>query len=104
MPETNATLERTIDQGTIDLETGEFPLVLATQGEATDGNVLNIRGASIPDSIPLQVNHQNSPLQTIGSVFGIRKGTKQGLPVLRAIARIELDGEGPKRRSAETSP
>ena len=45
MPETNATLERAIDQGAIDLEPGEFPIILATQGEATDGNILNIRGA-----------------------------------------------------------
>jgi hypothetical protein len=37
-----ADIERAVDG--IDLETGSFPMILATQGEAVDGNILNIRG------------------------------------------------------------
>lgn len=87
-----ADIERAVEA--IDLETGSFPMILATQGEAADGSILNIRGAAEVDRIPLQLNHQNSPAQTLGSISQIRPGTKQGLPVLRAIGRIELEGEG----------
>ena len=89
-------LERTIhiDREKINPETGEFPLVLATQGEATDGNILNIRGADIPERMPLQLAHANSPTQTLGSIFSVRQGQKKGLPVLRATGKIDLEGEG----------
>ena len=59
-----ATIERTNGESPIDLETGEFPLVLATQGESADGHILNIAGASAPGRIPLQVDHSNSALGT----------------------------------------
>jgi hypothetical protein len=87
-----ADIERAVDA--IDLETGSFPMILATQGEAADGSILSIRGAAEVERIPLQLNHQNSPAQTLGSISQIRPGTKQGLPILRAIGRIELEGEG----------
>ncbi len=91
------TVERTfeIERGSIDMETGEFPLVLATQGEASDGNILNIRGANIPERMPLQLNHANSPTETLGSILSTRQAQKNGLPVLRATGQIELTGEGP---------
>jgi hypothetical protein len=69
-------------------------MILATQGEAVDGNILNVRGAAEVERIPLQLNHRNSPVETLGSIFQVRQGTKRGLPVLRAIGRIELEGEG----------
>jgi len=83
-----------LERGSIDLETGEFPMVLATQGEASDGHILNIRGGNVPAKMPLQINHANSPAKTIGSIFDGRRGTKNGLPVLRATGQIELGGEG----------
>ncbi len=91
------TVERTfeLERGSIDLETGEFPLILATQGEASDGNILNIRGANIPERMPLQLNHANSPTETLGSILSTRQAQKNGLPVLRATGQIELTGEGP---------
>ena len=94
----NTPLERTyeIERGSIDLKTGQFPMILATEGEASDGHVLNLRGATIPDKMPLQISHANSPLQTLGSITQVSLGTKQGQRVLRAVGEIELGGEGPQ--------
>ena len=91
-------LERTfeIERGSIDLETGKFPMVLASEGEATDGHVLNLRGATVPDQMPLQVAHANSPLETLGSITQAKLGTKGNTRVLRAMGEIEMGGEGPK--------
>lgn len=90
------TLERKfeIERGSIDLETGKFPLVLASEGEASDGHILNIRGAHIPDKIPLQIAHANSPLETLGSITQAATGTKAGVRVIRAMGEIEMGGEG----------
>ncbi len=90
------TLERSfeIERGSIDLETGEFPIILATEGEATDGHMLNVRGGSIPDQIPLQVAHANSPLQTLGSITQSRQGTKGNLrcsAIIRTPHRRQLE-------------
>jgi hypothetical protein len=92
------TLERTfeIERGGIDLESGSFPMILASEGEASDGHVLNIRGASIPEKMPLQLSHANSPLDTLGSITHASTGTKAGVRVLRAIGKIEMGGEGPQ--------
>ena len=99
MPEQTQTLTATIERAfeedsPIDPETGEFPLVLATQGESSDGHILHIEGVSAPERMPLQIDHSNSALRTLGSIFDIRATRKGSLPVLKAIGRIELGGEG----------
>lgn len=85
-----------IEREGINLETGEFPLVLASEAETSDGHILNIRGVNVPDKMPLQVSHMNSPLMTLGSITRAKPGTKKGVPVLRALGQIELGGEGPQ--------
>lgn len=82
------------DGSPINLETGEFPLVLATQGETADGHILNIAGVSAADRIPLQIDHSNSALRTLGSITNIRKSRRGALPILRATGRIEMEGDG----------
>lgn len=103
MPETtpletlnlNATIERADGDGSpINLETGEFPMILATEGEGTDGDILHIAGAQFADSLPLQIDHANSALGTLGSITKLRATLRGRLPVLRGIGRIELSGEG----------
>lgn len=97
MPEQTltATIERAFgDESPINLDTGEFPLVLATQGETDDGHILNIAGGSAPDRVPLQIDHSNSALRILGSITQIRSSRRGSMPVLKAIGRIELDGEG----------
>ena len=71
-------------------------MVLASEGEATDGHVLNLRGANIPDQMPLQLSHANSPLETLGSITQPILGTKGRVRVLRAMGEIEMGGEGPQ--------
>lgn len=92
----NTQLERTIqiERGAIDLETGKFNMILASEAEASDGHVLNIRGASVPAKMPLQLSHAKSPLETLGSITQASPGTKAGVRVLRAIGEIEMGGEG----------
>jgi hypothetical protein len=78
----------------INLETGEFPLTLATQGESADGHILHIAGARFAERLPLQIDHANSALGTLGSIYSIRATLRGKLPVLRGVGRIELAGEG----------
>ena len=76
----------------IDLKTGEFPMVLATEGEATDGHILSIRGGVLPESLPLQLSHVNDPGFTLGSIRGFEKDTRATPARLRAVGQIELEG------------
>ncbi|MGH9894525.1 MAG: hypothetical protein ACREA0_21600, partial [bacterium] len=70
------TLTATIERGAINAETGEFPLILASQGESEDGHILNIAGATAAERIPLQIDHSNSALRTLGSITSIRASHK----------------------------
>jgi hypothetical protein len=98
MPEQHtltATIERAFGDGSpINLESGEFPLTLATQGETGDGNILDIAGVSSAERVPLQIDHSNSALRTLGSITEIRPSRRGSMPVLKGIGHIELDGEG----------
>lgn len=58
----------TVERGEIDPETGEFPMILATEGEASDGDILSIKGARFGESAPLQTSHRNDPTATLGTV------------------------------------
>lgn len=78
----------------IDTDTGEFDLVLATEGEASDGHVISIRGLDFADSIPLQVDHSRSVLANLGTVSRMRRDTVDGVPALRGVGQIRLTGDG----------
>lgn len=78
----------------IDTDTGEFDLVLATEGEASDGHVISIRGLNFADSIPLQVDHSRSVLANLGTVSRMRRDTVDGVPALRGVGQIRLTGDG----------
>lgn len=78
----------------IDTNTGEFEMVMASQGEASDGHVLRVAGISFPDSIPLQLDHGRSATDNLGTVTNMRRGTRDGVPVLLGTGQIRLSGEG----------
>ncbi len=78
----------------IDTDTGEFSMVMATQGEASDGHILNIAGIETPDEMPLQLDHGRSSLANLGIVSNMRTDTIDGVPVLRGDGRIRLTGDG----------
>lgn len=83
-----------LERGQIDLDTGEFPLILASDGEATDGHVLSIEGAQFAESAPLQLSHINDVRATAGTVTGFRRDLQSSPKKLRARGVIELGGEG----------
>lgn len=83
------------ERGEINLQTGEFPMILATDGEATDGDILSIEGAEFGSRAPLQLSHINDPRSTAGSVSGFRRDLQSTPKKLKAKGQIELGGEGP---------
>lgn len=78
----------------IDTDTGEFDMVMATEGEASDGHIIRIAGLEYGDEIPLQLDHSRSVLSTVGVVRNLRKGKVDGVPALRGTGVIRLTGDG----------
>lgn len=85
-----ATVERT-DEAAV------FSGIMATEGEASDGHILSIKGARLPKALPLQADHANSVLANLGRMSDFEKATKESPPVLRGMGRIRLTGEGAQR-------
>jgi len=83
------------ERGQIDMETGEFPMILATDGEASDGDILSIEGAQFTSRAPLQISHINDPRDTLGTVSGFRRDLQSSPKKLRARGQIEMTGDGP---------
>ena len=79
----------------IDETTGVFSMTLATEGEASDGHILSIKGGQIPERMPLLISHYNEPTSQAGSITEPKKALKDSPPCLRAVGRIEMSGEGP---------
>lgn len=73
---------------------GRFMMTLATEGEASDGDILSIKGGKIPARMPLLLSHFNDPTQMAGSVVEPVKDLDSKPPRLRAVAEFELGGEG----------
>lgn len=74
---------------------GSFRMTLATDGEASDGHILNIAGGDIPERMPLLVSHMNDPQVQVGSITQPVKRARAGR--LEAMGNIELEGEGAQR-------
>lgn len=82
-----------IDQR-IDTKTGEFEMVMASENEASDGHILRIAGISHAETIPLQLDHGFRAGDNLGTVANIRKGKRDGVPVLLGVGTIRTTGEG----------
>jgi hypothetical protein len=78
----------------IDLDTGQFSMTLATEGEASDGNIISIKGGQIPERMPMLTSHWNDPTAALGSITNPEKLLKDSPPRLRAMGHIEMGGEG----------
>lgn len=81
-----------VDRASVNEETGEFRAVLFSDGEASDGHVLNIQGGRIPNQMPLFVNHQADPREQLGSLYLDRVTPHQ----VHVRGQIMLEGEGPE--------
>lgn len=78
----------------IDTDSGEFDMVMATEGEASDGHIISIAGLDFPDSIPLQLDHSRSVLANLGTVSQMRRDRIDGVPALRGVGQVRLSGDG----------
>ena len=76
----------------INLETGEFPMVLASDGEASDGDILDVAGARYDSQVPLQNSHLSNVKETLGSITNLRKDLTTSPKLLRGLGTIELGG------------
>lgn len=77
-----------------DAETGLFQATLATEGEASDGHILSIKGGRIPARMPLLPAHWNDPTVVLGSLTNPQKELDHAPPRLRVTGQIEMDGKG----------
>lgn len=72
----------------------EFPMTLATDGEAADGHILSIEGGRIEKRIPLLTSHMPDPTMQLGSITKPERDLEGKVKRLRAVGVIELSGEG----------
>ena len=85
-----------LTRGVIDMETGEFPATLATNGPASDPHILDIRTLRVPEHIPMFPNHDADPIRQLGSMHSPHKvgqSSKLGGASLKMIGRMDLDGD-----------
>lgn len=81
-----------IDRAKVNAETGEFRAVVFTDGEASDGHILSIEGAQVPERMPLFADHHASVRTQLGSLYPLERTAHQ--IVMRG--EIFLGGEGPE--------
>ena len=85
--------ERTYRLENVDAE-GFFPMAFATEGEASDGDILSIKGGQIPKRFSLLEDHDNSAGKKVGSVDQPEKDLSHTPPRALGRGQIELDGHG----------
>lgn len=78
----------------VDVDSGTFGMTLATEGEASDGHILSIEGARLPERMPMLISHMNEPTRTAGSIFRMRRHLQDSPRRLTAVGLMELDGDG----------
>lgn len=94
--EPGGVLKRGGGSGHVDFETGRFDMILATDGEASDGHILVMRGAELPERMPLLVQHTPTPmLPALGSVIEMRSKPH----TLPAVGVVELSDAGARGRA-----
>ena len=92
MPQHERTLE--IGEGARSGDVFEFPMTLATEGEAADGHILSIEGGRIGSRIPLLTSHMPDPTMQLGSITKPERDLTSSPKKLRATGLIELTGDG----------
>ena len=74
----------------IDLKTGRFAFTLFTDGEASDGHIINIAGMKLPRQMPLFVNHWSAADAQLGSIVDTVAEDHR----TRHVGVVELGGDG----------
>jgi len=91
------TYERTSQIERADGSPGVISGILATDGEASDGHILNIAGMELPERAPLLFGHDDvTGTGNLGSwtEFDVEASEKPGESRIRGKASIELGGSG----------
>ncbi len=86
-----------LQRGVIDLETGEFPLILASNGEASDGHIIDVAHMEVAERIPMFSNHNADPMQRMGGLINPRvsgKTTQKGRAFLHMVGVLDMAGDG----------
>ena len=86
-----------LQRGVIDLDTGQFPVTLFTNGDAADGHIIHVAGLVTEKRVPMFVNHAADPTTQMGSLFNphkVGKSTRLGGARMTFDARINMDGDG----------
>ena len=86
-----------LQRGVIDLETGEFPLILASNGEASDGHIIDVGKMEVGERIPMFSNHNADPMQRMGGLIEPHvsgKKTRKGGAFLHMVGVIDMVGDG----------
>lgn len=81
---------------------GTITGTLATDGEASDGDILSIEGADLPDTMPLLFGHNTWDAEDhVGSWVDLKKDLAKTPKRIRGTAKIELDGIGAKAEARQ---
>ena len=100
-----------LSPSSVNTETGEFGCVLFTNGEASDGHLIDVRSLTVPDSLPMFVDHVADPTKRAGKLHSpIFDGRGMSLPTgsvasstpsttvgdtsVRMTGRVDLEGDG----------
>lgn len=79
-----------IERAQVDSTSGEFRAVVFTNGEASDGHILDMRGGQLADDMPLFVGHFADPIDQLGTLYPDARSESE--IVYRGV--IETGGEG----------
>ena len=85
-----------LQRGVIDLDTGRFPVTLFTNGEASDGHIIDVRGLTVPERVPMFVNHDADPTRRMGGLVEgkkVGKSTRLGGASLKMVGVLDVDGD-----------
>jgi hypothetical protein len=83
-----------IDREAAGRRLGSFPAVLATNGEASDGDIISIEGMRVPDSMPMLFRHNSTvEIPALGRIVEPVKGMAGDKQVVRVTGSFDLEGE-----------
>ena len=85
-----------LQRGVIDVASGRFPVTLFTNGEASDGHIIDVRGLSVPDRVPMFFNHDADPTRRAGGLVEphkVGKSTRLGGASLKMVGVLDVEGD-----------
>jgi len=86
-----------LSPSSVNTETGEFGCVLFTNGEASDGHLIDVRSLDVPNSLPMFVDHVADPTKRAGKLHSPifdGRGMSVGDTSVRMTGRVDLEGDG----------